>query len=77
MAELIGLARRDETVEPRVAATVALAAFGVQRVEVVLEEIAKSDPDQNVRYSAERILLQYRKAEKIEAERPRLDRASH
>ena len=77
MAELIGLARRDDSVESRVAATTALAAFGVDRVEVVLDEIASSDPDQNVRYSAERILLEYRKARKTEAERPRLERASH
>lgn len=77
MAELIGVARRDDVVEPRLAATIALAAFGVQQVAPVLEEIAKSDPDQRVRYSAERLLLQYRKEQEAEARRPRLDPASH
>jgi len=77
LAELIGVARRDDTIETRVAATNALASFGVGRVEVVLDEIARSDPDQNVRYSAERVLLQYRKAQEEEARRPRLQQASH
>jgi hypothetical protein len=77
MAELIGVARRDDTVEPRVAATLALAAFGVERVETVLDEIAATDPDQNVRYSAEKILLEYRQEREIEALRPRLDGASN
>ncbi len=77
MAELIGVARRDDTVESRVAATQALAAFGVARVETVLDEIAATDPDQNVRYSAEKILLEYRQEREIEALRPRLDGASN
>jgi len=77
MAELIGVARRDETVEPRVAATLALAAFGVARVESVLDEIAATDPDQNVRYSAEKILLEYRREREAEARLPRLDGASN
>jgi hypothetical protein len=77
MAELIGVARRDDTVEPRVAATQALAAFGVERVETVLGEIAATDPDQNVRYSAEKILLEYRKEREAEALRPRLDGVSN
>ena len=77
MAELIGVARRDDSVEPRVAATQALAAFGVARVETVLDEIAASDPDQNVRYSAEKILLEYRQELESEAARPRLDGASN
>ena len=77
MAELIGLARRDDTVEPRVAATQALAAFGVARVETVLDEIAATDPDQNVRYSAQKILLEYRQERELEAQRPRLDETSN
>ncbi|NIM02282.1 MAG: hypothetical protein GTN89_05830 [Acidobacteria bacterium] len=77
MAELIGVARRDDTVEPRVAATLALAAFGVARVETVLDEIAASDPDQNVRLSAEKILLEFRRAQEADARRPRLDGASN
>jgi len=77
MAELIGVARRDDDVEPRVAATQALAAFGVGRVVTVLDEIAASDPDQNVRYSAEKILLEYRRELQREALRPRLDEASN
>ncbi len=76
MAELIGLARRDDTVEPRVAATRALAAFGVGRVETVLDEIAESDPDQNVRLSAEKILLEYRREIEAEAAKPRLNGSS-
>jgi len=72
LAELIGVARRDETVEPRVAATEALAAFGVSRVEAVLDEIASSDPEQSVRYSAERILMEFRQEQEVESARPRL-----
>jgi hypothetical protein len=77
MAELIGVARRDEIVEPRVAATEALAAFGVGRVSTVLEEIADSDPDQHVRYAAERLLFEYRKERRAEDAKPRLDGASN
>ncbi len=77
MAELIGVARRDDTVESRVAATQALAAFGVARVETVLDEIAATDPDQNVRYSAQKILLEYRQERELEAQRPRLDETSN
>ena len=76
-AELIGVARRDDTVESRVAATQALAAFGVARVETVLDEIAATDPDQNVRYSAQKILLEYRQERELEAQRPRLDETSN
>ena len=77
MAELIGVARRDEIVEPRVAATEALASFGVARVVTVLEEIARSDPEQLVRYAAERLLFEYRKEQEAEARRPRLDGAAN
>lgn len=72
MAELIGVARRDEMVGSRVAATEALAAFGIARVETVLDEIAASDPDQNVRFQAEKLLLEYRREQQAEAARPRL-----
>jgi hypothetical protein len=77
MAELIGVARRDEIVEPRVAATEALAAFGAARVLAILEEIAATDPEQDVRYAAERILLEYRQEQEIESARPRLAGDSH
>ena len=74
---LTGLARRDETIPARVAATQALAEFGYDRAERVLKEIAERDEDQNVRYTAERILLDYRKQKEREAARPRLNGTSN
>lgn len=56
-AELIARARRDDSVEVRVAATDALRGFTAAEIAGVLEEIAADDPDQNVRYAAELILL--------------------
>ncbi len=58
--ELIGIARRDEVVEVRVAATDALSAFDDSGVEEVLTEIADSDPEQLVRYTAQKLLLERR-----------------
>lgn len=56
-AELIARARRDESVPVRVAATDALRGFEGPEIIDVLEEISADDPDQNVRYAAELILL--------------------
>ena len=72
LTELIGVARRDAAIAPRAAATDALGQFGLERVETVVKEIARSDPDQNVRYAAERILLRYREEREELAKKPRL-----
>ncbi len=55
-AELIGRARRDESTEVRVAATECLASIGGASAEAVLRDIARQDPEQDVRYAAQRIL---------------------
>ncbi|MCP3980006.1 MAG: HEAT repeat domain-containing protein [bacterium] len=54
---LVARARRDESVAVRVAATEALDAFEGDRVAVILREIADEDPEQAVRYTAEKMLL--------------------
>jgi hypothetical protein len=72
LTELIGVARRDAATAPRAAATDALGQFGLERVEAVVKEIARSDPDQDVRYAAERILLRYRAEQEKQAKKPRL-----
>ena len=57
-AALVVLARRDETVAVRVAATRSLGDFtGITPLET-LREIARTDPEQAVRYEAQRILVQ-------------------
>jgi hypothetical protein len=56
--ELIAMARRDPAVAVRVAATRALAALPGGDAGPILEEIADEDPDQEVRYEAERLLLE-------------------
>jgi hypothetical protein len=56
--ELAARARRDDSVVVRVAATESVAASGAQGVEDVLREIARDDPDQAVRYVAERALYE-------------------
>ena len=58
--ELIGSARRDESVAVRVAATEALGGFSGPAVRAILEEIAASDPDQAVRFAAEKLLYNRR-----------------
>ena len=58
--ELIGSARRDAEVGVRVAATEALAVIGDGSIEGILEEIARTDPDQAVRYAAQKSLLERR-----------------
>lgn len=57
---MIARARRDPAVEVRVAATRALAAFGDPAIDEVLDEISRDDPEQAVRYAAERALYDRR-----------------
>lgn len=58
LVEIIARARRDESPEVRGAAVEALGAFPGQRVETVLRQIAREDPEQEVRYRAERALYE-------------------
>jgi hypothetical protein len=55
-------ARSDEVVAVRVAATESLGAFEGREATEILQEIAAEDPDQSVRYAAERILFNRRGA---------------
>jgi hypothetical protein len=55
-AELAAKARRDSSVPVRVAATEALDAISAETVDTILAEIAREDPDQTVRYAAERLI---------------------
>ncbi|NIM64086.1 MAG: hypothetical protein GTO30_21285, partial [Acidobacteria bacterium] len=63
LSVLISLARRDLDVPVRIAGTEALDGFPYERVRSVIQEVASSDPDQGVRYVAEKILLQHRQNE--------------
>lgn len=65
--ELFAAARRDPVVEVRVAACEAMQGFSDRAVLAVLEEIADTDPEQEVRYTAEKLLHE---------RRSRADRAS-
>jgi len=56
--EIIGLARRDPSPDVRIAATHALNGLADASVEEVWEEISQDDPDQRVRYAAERLLYE-------------------
>jgi hypothetical protein len=56
--EIVALARRDPSVETRVAATRALRGLPDPGITEVWQEISKDDPDQNVRYMAERLLYE-------------------
>lgn len=58
VAELIGRARRDPEIDVRVSATRALGAISGARVTEALREIAQGDPEQAVRYAAERLLFE-------------------
>ncbi len=69
LVEIIGRARRDESPEVRGAAVEALGAFPGRRVETVLRQIAREDPEQEVRYRAERAL--YERREERQAPRGR------
>jgi len=60
--ELVSRARRDPVVAVRIAATEALSRLNGQAVDEVLEQISDTDPDQAVRYMAEKLLHQRRKA---------------
>lgn len=60
-AELVARATRDESVAVRIAATEALGKFPEGLVDEVLDEIAESDPEQEVRYTAELIRLEHRR----------------
>jgi hypothetical protein len=70
-AELVGTARRDPSIPVRVAAAVALSGFPDVAVERVLEEIADEDPEQAVRYVAEKLLYEREQAEQAAAKSPR------
>ena len=59
-AELAGRARRDDAAAVRVAATRALHLLSGEGTEDLLQEIASDDPDQSVRYTAERLLYERR-----------------
>ena len=56
--ELVARARRDGNVSVRMAATEALGGFDDEKVIEILEEIAERDPDQNVRYAAEKMVYE-------------------
>ncbi len=60
LGELYGRARADPAVPVRVAATAAFGGVVGRGPEEVLKEISRSDPDQAVRYEAERILYERR-----------------
>lgn len=59
--ELVGRARRDSSVPVRMAATLALNGLRDERVSEILEEIAEDDPDQRVRYAAEKAMFDRRR----------------
>ncbi len=60
--ELVGVARRDASVDVRSAAVTAIGEIPGERATRVLSEIASSDPDQAVRYTAQRLLVERRSA---------------
>ena len=59
-ADLAAAARRDVAPEVRVAATAALGRLAGPDVRTLLEEIAREDPEQTVRYAAEKLLYERR-----------------
>jgi len=58
VAEITGRARRDDDVEVRRAATAAIAGLGDAGVDETLRTISRDDPDQNVRFEAEKALYE-------------------
>lgn len=60
--EIIGLARRDPSAEVRVAGVMALKGLADARVDAIWEEISRDDPDQHVRYTAERLRYEHAQA---------------
>ena len=63
---LMAHARRDSSVEVRVASTTSLGNFPDDETLVVLQEIADRDPEQAVRYAAEKLLFEKRGIEPSE-----------
>ncbi len=61
-AELIARATRDDSIPVRVAAVEALSGYPPDLIGEVLDQIADSDPEQQVRYTAELILLEHKRA---------------
>ncbi|MBZ5640524.1 MAG: HEAT repeat domain-containing protein [Acidobacteriia bacterium] len=70
LTALYGLARRDPKAVVRVAATAAVGGIAGNGPEEVLEEIAHSDPEQSVRYEAEKSLYERRAAPRPEGRAP-------
>ena len=58
VAELMGRARRDDDVAVRREATAALAALPDAGIDETLRAIARDDPDQNVRFEAEKSIFE-------------------
>ena len=58
IAELSGRARRDDDVSVRRAATAAIAALQDAGIDETLHAIARDDPDQNVRFEAEKAVFE-------------------
>jgi len=67
--EFSGRARRDDDPRVRSAAVDALAQLDLPGIDLLLEEIARDDPDQGVRYSAERRLLEREERRPASAEK--------
>ena len=58
VAELTGRARRDDDISVRRAATSALGALPDPGIEETLRAIARDDPDQDVRFDAEKAIFE-------------------
>jgi HEAT repeat protein len=61
--ELVARARRDDAILVRVAAVQALDQLGSDTVQEILEDIARDDPDQTVRYAAEKLMYDHQERE--------------
>ena len=68
VATLAGRARRDDDAQVRRTATAALASLNDAGIDEILRAIAKDDPDQNVRFEAEKRL--YERSGREAARRP-------
>lgn len=62
--EILACARRDPEVAVRVAATEALHALDGETCAEILREISATDPDQQVRYTAERLIFEREQAQR-------------
>lgn len=58
VAEITGRARRDDDVEVRRTATQAIAALSDPGIDETLKTISQDDPDQNVRFEAQKALYE-------------------